>query len=237
MPPAVKFFTGLALAVLLLLASPFLAEAGLRAWDRRHDPWTLPGAVTMEAGPVRQGLNRRLLHEVRFPTTGIGLRLRAFGLPRESAEKFARPVRGTVRLLRLGGPDDAKPGPRPPAGAPELGSFAFRLETVSLRATSPSASRPGAAFGDPASPTPPETFEAVCELVAASPEDLPAAEAFSETFLAAGDSAEIDVDFRAPVPVSNLLEVVYSKRSRSLLRDTALQPLSDRLIGPEKGAR
>ena len=69
------------------------------------------------------------------------------------------------------------------------------------------------------------------------PEDLPAAEAFSETFLAAGDSAEIDVDFRAPVPVSNLLEVVYSKRSRSLLRDTALQPLSDRLIGPEKGAR
>lgn len=231
MSPAVKFFTGLAFAVLLLLASPFLAEAGLRAWDRRHDPWMQPGAVVMEAGPARQGLNRRLFHEVRFPATGIGLRLRAFGLPRESAEKFARPVRGTVRLLRLGGPDDAKPGPRPPEGASELGSFAFRLEPVSLRATIPAASGAGS-FGDPASPTPPETFEAVCALVAASPEELPAAEAFAKAFLAAGDCAEIDVSFRAPVPVSNALEVVYAKRSRSLLRGTALQPLSDRLVGP-----
>ena len=232
MSPAVKFFTGLALAVLLLLASPFLAEAGLRAWDRRHDPWMLPGAVAMEAGPARQGLNRRLFHEVRFATTGIGLRLRAFGLPRESAEKFARPVRGTVRLLRLGGPEDAKAGPRPPEGAPVLGSFAFRLEPVSLRATSPSAASAGAGFGGRASPTPPETSAAVCALVAATPEDLPDAEAFAKAFLDAGDCAEIDVDFRAPVPVSNALEVVYAKRSRSLLRGTALQPLSDRLVGP-----
>jgi hypothetical protein len=231
MSPAVKFFTGLTLAVLLLLASPFLAEAGLRAWDLRHDPWMQPGAVVMEAGPARQGLNRRLFHEVRFATTGIGVRLRASGLPRESAEKFARPVRGTVRLLRLGGPDDAKPGPRPTEGAPELGSFAFRLEPVSLRAT-PSAASGANAFGRGIAPTPPETFEAVCALVAASPEELPAAEAFSDVFLAAGDSAELDIDFRAPIPVSNALEVVYAKRRRSLLRGTALQPLSDRIVGP-----
>lgn len=35
MSPAVKFFLGLALAVLLLLASPFLVEAGIRRYDRK----------------------------------------------------------------------------------------------------------------------------------------------------------------------------------------------------------
>jgi hypothetical protein len=86
----------------------------------------------------------------------------------------------------------------------------------------------------------PDTFRTVCKVLGRAysesgslpPEDIPAAESFAKVFLAAGDCAEIDIEFRAPVPVSNALEVVYSKRSRSLLRDTALQPLFDRLVGP-----
>jgi len=233
MSPAVKFFLGLALAVLLLLASPFLVEAGLRAYDRRRDPYTGPAAVVMEAGAARQGLNRRLFHEVRFPTTGLGLRLRASGLPRESADSFSRPVRGKVRLLRLGGPDDATPGPRPPASATELGAFEFRLEPVSMRAVVPEA-RPDAGLGGAPAPTPRETFEVLCDLVPATPEERPAADDFAALRFPAETACEIDVEFHAPVPVSNRLEVVYSKSIRSLLRGTALQPLSDRLIGPER---
>ena len=236
MPPAVKFFLGLGLAVLLLLASPFLIEAGLRSYDRNRDPYTRPGAVAMEAGAARQGLNRRVLNEVRFASTGLGLRLRAFGLPREAADTFHKPVRGSVRVLRLGGPDDAAPGPRPPASAEELGAFEFRLEPVSMRAVVPRA-RPDAGLGGAPAPTPRETFEVVCSLVPATPEEQPAADDLAALRFPAESACEIDVEFRAPLPVSNQLEVVYSKALRSLLRGTALQPLSDRLVGPEDPRR
>lgn len=236
MSPAVKFFLGLALAVLLLLASPFLLEAGIRRYDRKRDPYTRPAAVVMEAGAARQGLNRRLFHEVRFPTTGLGLRLRASGLPRESAESFSRPIRGKVRLLRLGGPDDAAPGPRPPASATELGAFEFRLEPLSMKAVIPEA-RADAGLGGAPAPTPRESFEVLCDLVPATPEESLAADDLAALRFPAGAACEIDVEFRAPVPVSNRLEVVYSKSIRSLLRDTALQPLSDRLVGPEREPR
>jgi len=179
MSPAVKFFLGLALVVLLLLASPFLVEAGIRRYDRKRDPYTGPAAVVMEAGAARQGLNRRLFHEVRFATTGLGLRLRASGLPRESAESFARPVRGSVRVLRLGGPDDAAPGPRPPASATELGAFDFRLEPVSMKAVLPE-TRSDAGLGGAPAPTPRETFEVLCDLVPATPEQRPAADHVGE---------------------------------------------------------
>ena len=72
---------------------------------------------------------------------------------------------------------------------------------------------------------------------AATPEQRPAADDLAALRFPAGAACEIDVEFRAPVPVSNALEVVYSKSIRSILRDTALQPLSDRLVGPEKGVR
>ena len=75
------------------------------------------------------------------------------------------------------------------------------------------------------------------DLVPATPEQRPAADDLAALRFPAGAACEIDVEFRAPVPVSNALEVVYSKSIRSILRDTALQPLSDRLVGPEKGVR
>ena len=233
MPPALKFFLGLALSVLLLLAAPFLLERGLRAWDARHDPYTLHGAVVMDAGPARQGLNRRVLNEERFGVTDLGLRLRAFGLPRESAESFARPVRGRVRVLRLGGPSDAAPGPRPP-DAPEMGAFAFRLDPISLHAVVPDEPGPEAFAARPA-PTPAESFEVLCELAPATPEDRVAADALRALILPAGAACEIDVDLHAPIPISNALEVVYSKPLRSLLRGTALQPLHETLFPGDAG--
>ena len=102
-----------------------------------------------------------------------------------------------------------------------------------MRAVVPEA-RPDAGLGGAPAPTPRETFEVLCDLVPATPEERPAADDFAALRFPAETACEIDVEFHAPVPVSNRLEVVYSKSIRSLLRGTALQPLSDRLIGPER---
>lgn len=162
MSPLAKFILGIVVALLVLAAVPFAIEKAIRTYDRRNDAYIVRNAISTDAAPVRPGLNRRLFHEVRFPTTGLGLRLRASGLPRESAESFSRPIRGKVRLLRLGGPDDAAPGPRPPASATELGAFEFRLEPLSMKAVIPEA-RADAGLGDAPAPTPRESFEVLCD--------------------------------------------------------------------------
>ena len=90
MSPAVKFFLGLALVVLLLLASPFLVEAGIRRYDRKRDPYTGPAAVVMEAGAARQGLNRRLYPEQQRRAAGGAPSQR----PREGHTRPSRRFRG-----------------------------------------------------------------------------------------------------------------------------------------------
>ncbi len=221
MSPLAKFILGIVVVLLVLAAVPFAIEKAIRTYDRRNDAYIVRNAISTDAAPVRAGLNRRLFHEVRFPATGLSLRLRAHSLVRDEANTFAAPVRGTVRVLRLGGPSDALPGPTPPEDAPVLAEHRFRLVQIDRIALE------GSLFESPD-----DTFEVLCRLDPAGPADTEGAEILQNGILPAGSAYEFDVTFDIPPPASNRLEVVYSKAPRSILRGTFLFPAYNALFGP-----
>ena len=80
MSPALKFFIKLLVTLFVIAALPFLIEWALRSYDWERDSYVHPAAVTADGGTAVAGLNRLKFREVRFDTTGVEFRLRAFDL-------------------------------------------------------------------------------------------------------------------------------------------------------------
>ena len=176
MPPVVKFFLSLVAIALFLAASPFLLEAGVRAYDHAFDPYVRPDALSADGRAAVSGQNRRLFRENRFSVRSPRPRLELLGLTEDQAVHAATPVRGRVAVYDLGSVTNAVPGAGPPEGTPRLLAFPFRLETVRTR---PSAdARPSLVVAATSLDTEeerrladsgPDTFDVLCDIVPAGP--------------------------------------------------------------------
>lgn len=223
MPPAAKFAIKTAVFLCVLAAAPFLVEWGLRSYDWERDSYVHPSAVTADGGAAVAGLNRLRFREVRFASTGLELRLRAFNLLETMRDdKDLELPGGTIRLFRLDGPESAQPGPEPPPDAVKVAEFRFRSEVVDA---------PPAISADGTELRP--TKDALFSLVPANKGEEPAADAFAAMRLPAEATFEIDLEFdpRPDLPASNRIEIAYCKPMRSLLRGTFLESASERLLG------
>ncbi len=209
MSPILRFFVGFLCVVALLCAAPFAIERGLREYDRNYDPYVRPGAIVADGAPLRDGMNRRLFHEVRFDSTGISLRMEAFALSRLDAERFPSSVTGVVHVLSLPGPSDANPGPTAPEVAIERFAWPFALK---LRESRQNGGVPGAPL-----------FDVSCDIVPVGAEATEEASAAAASIFPVGTAWEFDFDVLSETPPSNRVVFAYSKTPRSILRGTFLE--------------
>ena len=209
-----KFFLRAFFLLAFLIASPFLLEAGLAAYER-SEPETRPGALEVDGSLLSAGLNRRFFFEPRFRSVGMAIRFEQDAASRAGAATPPTEMKGRLRLLSLSTILPPEPGPRPPESASEELAFSFVLRP-------PEARRLAQADADKAplvwSPEPEtdEDREAIGRLARFSfPPD--------RTF-------EFDIDLRSP-PVPGLRAVFsYSKGIRSILRGSFLEPVAGSIM-------
>ena len=203
-----NFFLRAFLLLAFLVASPFLLEAALSAYER-SEPETAPGALSADGSFLVEGLNRRFFFEPHYRSVGMAVRFEQDAASRAGA--VPAEMKGRLRLLSLSTILPPEPGPRPPESAMEELAFNFVLRP-------PEARRLAQADADKAplvwAPEP-ETDadrEAIGKLARFSfPPD--------RTF-------EFDVDLRSP-PAPGLRAVfTYSKGTRSILRGSFLEPVA-----------
>ena len=205
-----KFFLRAFLLLALLVALPFLLEAGLSAYDG-SEPAAKPGAVEADGAVLSEGLNRRFFSEPHWRSVGLGVR---FELGEEELAALAdapAEMRGRFRLLALATVLPPEPGPEPPASAVEQVAFNFVLPAPEARRLARARAGEARLVWAPE----PETAgdrEAAAKLATFSfPPD--------RTF-------EIDLDFRSPVPAGLRAVFTYSKGTRSILRGSFLEPIA-----------
>ena len=247
MPPILKFLISMALIAALIVASPFIAEATLRAYDRAFDPYTHPGVITADGQAAKFGLNRRLFRENRFSFVSPEIRLELTGLAEGEAIHAPTPVRGTVTIYQLPSATNAVPGSEAPDGAEKLAGWAFRLEPIKTRPSSDAnphlivaATAVDGQYDEAPPEAPPPTYDVLCALAPLSEADKAGAAAFPETIFKVGTPLEFDIDIKTDLPASNRIVFAYSRPTRSILRETALEPLYDRIasaLGLEKKTR
>jgi len=229
MSPAVKFSIKLLVTLFVIAALPFLIEWALRTYDWERDSYVHPAAVTADGGTAVPGLNRLKFREVRFDTTGIEFRLRAFDLLETMRDDNDLVLPGgTIRVMRLDGPESVRPGNEPPPDAVTVAEFKFRTEVIDAP---PAISETGAEEKP--------SKDALFSLVPATRGEEPAAEAFAAMRLPAEATFEIDLTFdaRPALPPSNRIEIAYCKPMRSLLRGTFLESAGESILGPAQSKR
>lgn len=226
MSPVLKFCLKTAVTLFVIAALPFLIEWALRSYDWERDSYVHPAAVTADGGTAVAGLNRLKFREVRFDTTGVEFRLRAFDLLETMRDDNDLVLPGgTIKVMRLDGPESAQPGPQPPPDAVTVAEFKFRTEVIDAPP----------AISDNGSEAKPSK-DALFLLVPATKGEEPAANAFAAMRLPAEATFEIDLTFdaRPALPPSNRIEIAYSKPMRSLLRGTFLESASESLLGSSR---
>ncbi len=229
MSPTLKFIIKIIVTLCVLAALPFLIEWGLRSYDWDHDSYIHPAAVTADGGPAVAGLNRLQFREARFEATGLEFRIRAFDLLETMRDDNDLNLPGgTIRLLRLDGPESIHPGPEPPPDAVQVAEYRFRTEIIDAP---PIVS----ADGTVAKPS----TDALFSLIPATRSDEPDADAFAAFRLPVEATFEIDLTFDAKpdLPASNRIEIAYSKTMRSFVRGTFLESMSDSILGPARARK
>ena len=131
--PIVKFLLSLLLLIAFMVASPFAVNALLGVWEEQHNPYVQPHAIHASSGEAREGLNRRLFQEIRFPSTGMRVQLEVMDIANEQITQIASSISGTLHLYSLPDKADAAPGPRPSEKAQPVLSYPFQLTPVETR--------------------------------------------------------------------------------------------------------
>ena len=205
-----KFFVRAFLLLALLLASPFLLEAGLSAYER-SEPETKPGALEVDGSFLSEGLNRRFFFEPHYRSVGLAVRFAQDAEQRAAGAAPLPETRGRLRLFSLSTILPPEPGPRPPESASEELAFNFVLRP-------PEARRLAQADADKA----PLVWTPEPETDA----DREAIEKLARFSFPPDRTFEFDIDLRSP-PAPGLRAVFsYSKGTRSILRGSFLEPLA-----------
>lgn len=238
MPPVLKFLFSMAALAAVAAVSPFAGEAAMRFYDKAFDPYTAPGAISVDGQPVKFGPNRRLFRENRFPFVMPEVRMELTGLTEDEAIHAPTPVRGALSAYLLPSPTNAVPGREPPPEAVKLASCDFRLEPIRTRPSSDAhphlivaATAVDALDETPPAEEGPATYDVLCALVPSAEADKQAWKALADRIFEAGTPLEFDVEVPMDIPCSNRLVFAYSRPTRSLLRGTRLEPVYDRILG------
>ena len=245
MPPIVKFLLSMAALAVFVVASPFLGEAGVRAYDKAFDPYTRPGVLSAEGQSAKFGANRRLFRENRFSFVSPEIQMELTGLSEDGVIHAPTPIRGNVSVYLLPSPTNAVPGKDPPAESERLAYWAFRLEPLRTRPSSEAHPQLVVAptaldvqEDGPRVEEPPATYDVLCALAPLSAADRATAAAFPGRIFEAGTPLEFDVEILTDLPASNHLVFAYSRPTRSLLRGTSLEPVYDRIAAKvSRGAK
>lgn len=236
MPPILKFVVSMVFIALILAASPFLGEAAIRAYDKAFDPYTRPGVLTVDGQDAKYGPNRRLFRENRFSFISPEVMLELTGLAEDAAIHAPTPIRGRVEVYVLPSPTNVVPGKAASKGGERIAHWAFRLEPTRTRPSSEAHPQLVVAptaldvqeEGDRAE-APPATYDVLCSLVPLSRTDASTAAPMKDRIFDPGTPLEFDIEITTDLPASNRLVFAYSRPTRSLLRDTSLEPLYDRI--------
>ena len=205
-----RFFLRAFLLLALLLALPFLLEAGLSAYDH-SEPVARPGAVEVDGAAVVQGLNRRFFSEPHWRSVGLGVRFELGETNVAGMAEAPGEMRGRFRLLALSTVLPPEPGPEPPASAVEQLAFNFVLPAPETRRFALARS------GETRLSWLPEPE---------ADADRGAAEKLASFSFPPDRTFEIDLDFRTPVPDGLRAVFTYSKGTRSILRGSFLEPVA-----------
>ncbi len=200
------------LGIALLCAIPFVIEILLGAYETNRNPWTQPGAIVADGGPVRAGLNRRQFNEIRFRSTGMRIYFTATSLPQAAADGIETDVAGRLQLLR-----DGK----------ELLAYDFRLEPrLKKDIGGLDAEDSVGALGVIGIV---RKYDVECAIVPKRAKDAAAADSLYKREFDVGESVEIAFAFEGKVPETASLVFSYSKCPSSLLRGTFLERIARRL--------
>lgn len=200
------------LTIAILLAIPFVVEMLLNTYETNRNPWTKPGAIVADGGPVHAGLNRRQFKEIRFRSTGLRIYFKATSLPQEAADAIEADVAGRLRVLK----DDQ-----------EVLAYDFRLAPgLKKNVGGLDAQESVGALGliDIA-----RKYDVECAIAPQLPEDAAAAERLHRWEFAVGETVELAFAFEGKIPETAGLVFTYSKTPGSLLHGTFLERIAKRL--------
>lgn len=209
---ALKGLFTMLLAIAILCAIPFVIELLINAYEVNRNPWTMPGAVVADGGPVRPGLNRRQFKEIRFRSTGMRIYFKATSLPQEAADAIEADVAGRLRVLQ----DDR-----------EVLAYDFRLGPgLKKNIGGLDAQESVGALGiiDIA-----RKYDVECAIVPQLPEDAAAADRLHQWEFEVGETVELAFTFEGKIPETAGLVFTYSKSPGSLLHGTFLERIARRL--------
>ena len=218
----VRFLLKVLLFFVVSVLLAFIANEGVKMWDERYNPFVKPGAIAFSAGKAKDGMNRRLFREIRFPATGLRILLRCENLTSEEIQSIPDFIHGEVRLYALTDVEAAVPGPEPHESARKMLSYPFTLLPTETLSSSTSERVPFAERLAVATATidvkPIEHFDVSYALV---PKDSQSGKtedgkALSELLFPMGEPYEIDVVLNGYIPQGAELVLSYSRPVREL---------------------
>ncbi|MGI5869208.1 MAG: hypothetical protein ACOX9C_07185 [Kiritimatiellia bacterium] len=206
------------LTIAILVAIPFVIEMLLNTYEVNRNPWTKPGAIVADGGPVHAGVNRRQFKEIRFRSTGMRMYFKATNLPQEAADRIEDDVTGRLRVLQ----DDEEvlaydfclaPGLKRNLGGLHTQETQEALSLIEIV----------------------RKYDVECAIKPKDSDDVAAAERLNRWEFAVGETVELAFDFKGRIPETAGLVFSYSKCPSSLLHGTFLERFAKRLTRKNPG--